>query len=55
MPWVVLAFFVFILVALTQDPDTALAEAVTPVWFVVLYVMWRRVRGRVRYDDVAVA
>lgn len=55
MPWVVLAFFVFILVALTQDPDTALSEAVTPVWFVVLYVMWRRVRGRVRYDDVAVA
>ncbi len=53
MPWVVLAFFVFILVALTQDPDTAIAEAVTPIWFVVLAVMWRRVRGRVQVEASA--
>lgn len=46
MPWVVLAFFAFILVALMGDPDTAMAEAVTPIWFVVLFVMWRRVRQR---------
>ncbi|MFT0848958.1 amino acid permease [Actinomycetaceae bacterium L2_0104] len=53
MPWVVLAFFAFILIALTQDPDTAIAEAVTPLWFIVLAIMWRRVRGRARVDDAA--
>ncbi|MCF2706685.1 amino acid permease [Arcanobacterium haemolyticum] len=47
MPWVVLAFFVFILGVLTLDPDTRVAEAVMPLWFVVLFVMWRRVRGRI--------
>ncbi len=46
MPWVVLVFFAFILVALTQDPDTRIAEAVTPLWFIFLACMWRRVRGR---------
>lgn len=51
MPWVVLAFFVFILVALTQDPDTAIAEVVTPLWFIGLAIMWRRVRGRAEIDD----
>ncbi|MGO1592203.1 MAG: amino acid permease [Ancrocorticia sp.] len=50
MPWVVLTFFGLIIVALTQDPDTAKALAVTPVWFVVLALMWRRVRGRVVAD-----
>ena len=52
MPWVVLAFFAFIIVALTQDPDTAIALAVTPIWFVVLFFMWRRVRGRVVLDGL---
>ncbi len=53
MPWVVLAFFVFILVALTQDPDTAVAEAVTPLWFGLLAIMWRRVCPRAGGDHMA--
>ena len=55
MPWIVLAFFVFILVALTQDPDTAIAEAVTPIWFIALFIAWRRIRGRAVRDDAAAA
>ena len=48
MPWVVLAFFVFILVALTRDRDTLTALAVTPLWFGVLGLGWWRVRGVAR-------
>lgn len=55
MPWVVLAFFVFILATLTQDLDTAIAEAVTPLWFIVLAVTWRRVRRRIQADVAPVS
>jgi len=48
MPWAVLAFFVFILVALTRDRDTLTALAVTPLWFGVLGLGWWRVRGVAR-------
>lgn len=37
---VVLAFFVFILWALTQREDTAMAIEVTPLWFVLLGVIY---------------
>lgn len=47
MPWVVLAFFVFVLGALTQDFDTLVAMAVTPLWFVILAFAWRRLRRRI--------
>ena len=43
MCWVVLAFFGFILWALTQQADTLQALLVTPVWFIVLGVAWRLV------------
>ena len=39
----VLAFFGFIIWALTQQTDTLQALLVTPVWFIVLGVAWRLV------------
>ncbi|GGG45285.1 D-serine/D-alanine/glycine transporter [Kocuria dechangensis] len=45
MPYVVLAFFGFVLWALTTQPDTLIALALTPLWFVVLgigYLLLRR-------------
>ncbi|OAN42745.1 D-serine/D-alanine/glycine transporter [Microbacterium sp. H83] len=44
MVFVVLAFFVFILWALTTQPDTLTALLVTPIWFGVLFVAWLFVR-----------
>ena len=44
MVFVVLAFFLFILWALTTQPDTLTALLVTPVWFVILVVAWLFVR-----------
>ncbi|EOM77775.1 amino acid permease [Rhodococcus rhodnii] len=46
MCWVVLAFFGFVLWALTQQADTLRALLVTPVWFVVLAIAWFVVRRR---------
>lgn len=40
IPWLVLAFFAFILVTLTQAADTRLPLFFTPIWFVILGVMW---------------
>ena len=48
MPWVVLAFFAFVVLALTTKADTRNALAVTPVWFLILGVAWTRVRRRIR-------
>jgi D-serine/D-alanine/glycine transporter len=44
MVYVVLAFFVFILWALTTQPDTLTALLVTPIWFAVLCGAWLFVR-----------
>jgi len=41
MPWVVLAFFGFVLVALAQASDTRTGLYVVPIWFFVLAVAWR--------------
>ncbi len=46
MCWVVLAFFAFVIWALTQAADTRQALLVTPVWFVVLGIAWLVVRRR---------
>lgn len=46
MVWVVFAFFAFVLWALTTQPDTMAALAVTPIWFVVLGVAWLVLRRR---------
>lgn len=40
----VFAFFAFILWALAQEPDTAVALKVTPVWFVLLGIIYIAIR-----------
>lgn len=40
----VFAFFAFILWALAQEPDTAVALKVTPVWFVLLGIIYLAIR-----------
>lgn len=39
-PWIVLAFFAFIVGALLYGNDTRLAVAAAPVWFGILTVLW---------------
>ncbi|MBM6620568.1 D-serine/D-alanine/glycine transporter [Micrococcaceae bacterium RIT802] len=58
MPYVVMAFFVFILWALTTQPDTLQALLFTPVWFVALaigYLVIRRnpLHARIRAEHNA--
>ncbi len=40
MPYVVLAFFVFVIVALAQADDTRLGLYVVPLWFIALGAAW---------------
>ena len=40
MPYIVLAFFALMVVALAGDPDTRLGLYVVPLWFVLLGVVW---------------
>jgi D-serine/D-alanine/glycine transporter len=40
MPYVVLAFFAFMLVALAQADDTRLALVIAPIWFLLLGAAW---------------
>ncbi|MDO4887818.1 MAG: amino acid permease [Actinomycetaceae bacterium] len=47
MPWVVLAFFVFVIYALLTESDTRTALAVTPIWFILVGAAWYFVRNRV--------
>lgn len=49
MCWVVLAFFGFLIWALTQQADTLQALIVTPVWFAALGVAWFFVRRQPRH------
>ncbi len=41
LPWVVLAFFAYIVVTLSLAEDTRIALLCTPIWFVALAVMWQ--------------
>ncbi|MEU2980557.1 D-serine/D-alanine/glycine transporter [Streptomyces hirsutus] len=52
MCYVVLAFFAFLIWALTQKEDTLQALLVTPVWFVILGIAWAVHRRRRRPDQV---
>lgn len=52
MCWAVLVFFVFVLVLLAQEADTARALALTPIWFVILGVGWFFDRHHATHDDV---
>lgn len=44
MCWVVIAFFAFLIWALTQKDDTLHALLFTPIWFVVLAIAWLLLR-----------
>lgn len=46
MPWVVLAFFSFVMVLLALEPDTLDAMLCMPIWFAILALAYRR-RGQV--------
>ena len=50
MCWVVLVFFAGIVVILAMEPDTRMALAVTPVWFLVLGLVYQRFRTRARRE-----
>jgi D-serine/D-alanine/glycine transporter len=36
--WLGLAFFIFVIVLLTLEPDTRIALEVTPIWFILLVI-----------------
>ncbi|WP_019202177.1 amino acid permease [Tsukamurella sp. 1534] len=44
MPWVVFAFFAFLLWAFTRETDTLQAMIVTPIWFLVVGVAYAIIR-----------
>ncbi|MFK0073225.1 D-serine/D-alanine/glycine transporter [Arthrobacter woluwensis] len=44
MVYVVFAFFIFLIWALTTQPDTLTALLVTPIWFVILVIAWLAIR-----------
>jgi D-serine/D-alanine/glycine transporter len=46
MCWAILAFFAFVVWTLITEPDTAIALAWFPLWFVVLAAGWLFVRRR---------
>ncbi|GAA1596874.1 amino acid permease [Leucobacter chromiireducens] len=46
VPWIVLAFFAFILVTLFLAEDTRLPLLFTPVWFIALAVSWQFTKRR---------
>lgn len=39
--WIVLAFFAFVIVVLGIAPDTRIALFITPIWFVILVIVYR--------------
>lgn len=45
-PWLILAFFAFILVTLGFAEDTRLPLMFTPIWFVVIAIMWQFTKRR---------
>jgi len=52
MPYVVLAFFVFILWALTTQADTLTAMVVTPIWFLLLGIGYMFVRRNPKHASL---
>lgn len=46
VPWLVLAFFAFILVTLVLADDTRLPLMFTPLWFIALAIMWQITKRR---------
>lgn len=52
MCWICLAFFAFVIVLLTLQPDTRQALIVTPLWFVVLAIAYQFIRRKKQAVDV---
>jgi len=52
---VVLAFFGFILWALTTQPDTLVALLVTPIWFIALGLGYLLVRRNPKHEALRLA
>ncbi|TCK45534.1 D-serine/D-alanine/glycine:proton symporter (AAT family) [Leucobacter luti] len=50
VPWIVLAFFAFILVTLFLADDTRLPLMFTPLWFIALAVMWQATKRKLIRD-----
>nr|WP_244301117.1 amino acid permease [Leucobacter insecticola] len=50
VPWVVLAFFVFIVFTLLMAEDTRVPLTFTPIWFVILAVMWQFTKRRLERE-----
>ncbi|MDX5631051.1 MULTISPECIES: D-serine/D-alanine/glycine transporter [unclassified Brenneria] len=46
MCWICLAFFAFVIVLLTLQPDTLQALIVTPLWFIILAVAYQIIRKK---------
>ncbi|MEC5320704.1 D-serine/D-alanine/glycine transporter [Brenneria populi subsp. brevivirga] len=46
MCWVCLAFFAFVIVLLTLQPDTLQALVVTPLWFIILAIAYQFLRKK---------
>ncbi|RLM22263.1 D-serine/D-alanine/glycine transporter [Brenneria alni] len=46
MCWICLAFFAFVIVLLTLQPDTLQALVVTPLWFVILAIAYQVIRKK---------
>ncbi|PWC14347.1 D-serine/D-alanine/glycine transporter [Brenneria roseae subsp. americana] len=46
MCWVCLAFFAFVIVLLTLQPDTLQALLVTPLWFIILAITYQVIRKK---------
>ncbi|MDF0528391.1 amino acid permease [Tsukamurella sp. 8F] len=55
MPWVVFAFFVFLVWAFTQETDTLQALIVTPIWFVAVAIGYVFVRRSPRHAELRAA
>ncbi|MBS9424597.1 amino acid permease [Photorhabdus caribbeanensis] len=41
MTWITLTFFIFTIVVMVFDPDTLVALCGTPLWFILLSILWR--------------
>lgn len=50
--YVILAFFAFVLVTLALNEETRVALFVTPVWFIMLGVIYKIVKSRAKDEEV---
>lgn len=51
-PWCVLAFFAFIAFALAMGEDTRVALILTPIWFIILGILWKVTKSRLQRENL---